>query len=112
MLTNRTFGIEIEGFGISLAQVRDALSNAGLDCQVESYHHCSRGYWKVTTDASVPNGFEVVSPVLSGDAGLEQAKIETVSTMLANLLASYRDCRPSGRGSAMVDDGRLSVIAW
>ena len=69
----RTFGIEIEGFGISLAQARDA--NAGLDCQVEGYHHCNRSYWKVTTDASVPNGFEVVSPVLCGEAGLEQAKI-------------------------------------
>jgi hypothetical protein len=75
MLASRTFGIEIEGFGISLAQARDALSSAGLDCQVEGYHHCNRSYWKVTTDASVPNGFEVVSPVLSGDAGLEQAKI-------------------------------------
>ena len=38
MLANRTFGIEIEAFGISLAQARDALSNAGLDCEVEGYH--------------------------------------------------------------------------
>ena len=75
MSASRTFGIEIEGFGISLFQARDALANAGLDCQIEGYHHCNRHYWKVTTDASVPNGFEIVSPVLCGESGLEQAKI-------------------------------------
>ena len=66
---------------VSAYRKPETLSNAGLDCKVEGYHHCNRTYWKVTTDASVPNGFEVVSPVPSGDAGLEQAKIETVSTM-------------------------------
>jgi hypothetical protein len=75
MPDTRTFGIEIEAIGISLAQARDALANSGLDCQIDGYHHCSRNYWKVTTDGSVPNGFEVVSPVLRGEAGLEQANI-------------------------------------
>jgi Putative amidoligase enzyme len=80
MLATRTFGIEIEAFGISLSQARDALSNAGLDCQVEGYHHWHRTYWKVTTDASVPNGFEVVSPVLQGEFGLEQDRPRCVTT--------------------------------
>ncbi|MDG4603636.1 MAG: amidoligase family protein [Defluviicoccus sp.] len=74
MTSNRTFGIEIEAFGITMQAARLALRNAGLDCEIEGYNHETRAHWKVVSDASVPDGFEVVSPVLEGERGLAQAK--------------------------------------
>lgn len=69
------FGVEIEFVGASNRDVADALTRAGLRCVNESYNHSTRSYWKVTTDASVNNGGELVSPPLSGPEGLEQVRI-------------------------------------
>jgi len=74
MTSNRTFGIEIEAFGITMQAARMALRSAGIDCEIEGYNHETRAHWKVVSDASVPDGFEVVSPVLEGERGLAQAK--------------------------------------
>jgi len=74
MTSNRTFGIEIEAFGITMQAARTALRNAGLDCEIEGYNHETRAHWKVVSDASVPDGFEVVSPVLEGEQGFAQVK--------------------------------------
>lgn len=71
---DRTFGIEIEAFGPSINEVVSAIRAKGIDCQGEYYNHTTRAHWKVVTDASVPGGFEVVSPVLQGDDGMEQLK--------------------------------------
>lgn len=75
MLSNRTFGIEIEAFGITKQAAEAALRNAGIDARIEGYNHEARGHWKIVCDASVPDGFEVVSPVLKGEQGLAQAKM-------------------------------------
>ena len=75
MNSNRTFGIEIEAFGITKQAAETALRNAGIDARIEGYNHEARNHWKIVSDASVPDGFEVVSPVLKGEQGLAQAKV-------------------------------------
>lgn len=74
MISNRTFGIEIEAFGITRQAAETALRNAGIDARIEGYNHETRGHWKIVSDTSVPDGFEVVSPVLKGEPGLGEAK--------------------------------------
>jgi len=37
MTSNRTFGIEIEAFGITMQAARMALRSAGIDCEIEGY---------------------------------------------------------------------------
>lgn len=89
--TEPTFGVEIEClFPSHLGQSRiaAALQAAGVPAQEEVYNHGRRGHWKVVTDGSLQsnpgtNAYEVVSPVLTGQAGLEQiAKVCATLTAL------------------------------
>lgn len=83
--TGRRFGVEIEFIttrggnyysGAQLEYVAEALRNAGLTAEVQRYNHTvSHSIWKVTTDASVRRGGELVSPVLQGEEGRHQLKI-------------------------------------
>lgn len=73
---DRTFGVEIEFFGITRDAANRALQGAGLNSAVEVYNHDARPWWKVTTDGSVTTtgtgcgrGLEVVSPILQGVQG-------------------------------------------
>jgi Putative amidoligase enzyme len=79
--TARTFGIEIEGIGASREAIARAIEAAGVPCMVEGYNHYTRTFWKIVTDGSIETGgqrgrvgFEVVSPVLSGEEGLAQVR--------------------------------------
>lgn len=79
MMTNRTFGVEIECIGISQAAACEAIRAAGLPCEIEGYNHNTRNHWKIVTDASVRDnrgnaGIEVVSPILRGAAGMTALK--------------------------------------
>jgi len=69
-ITTRRFGIEIEYVGVTRDELAQALVEAGIDASVEHYNHSTRTYWKVITDASC--GYEVVSPILEGQDGLNQ----------------------------------------
>ena len=76
---NRTFGVEVEFFGITQGVANRALLSAGLLSQIEDYNHLTRPHWKLTTDASVNSsgtgkgvGLEMVSPVLQGPDGFAQ----------------------------------------
>lgn len=71
---NCTFGIEIEAYGATRDQVAAAIQREGISVFVEGYNHTTRNHWKVITDGSIrgENGFEVVSPVLQGEDGLQQ----------------------------------------
>lgn len=70
---NRKFGIELEVVEISRTTALQALRAIGINVADESYNHLTRAHWKLVSDASVSGGFEVVSPVLQGEAGIEEA---------------------------------------
>ena len=79
MMTNRTFGVEIECIGITQDAACEAIRAAGLVCEIEGYNHATRNHWKIVTDASVRDnrgnpGIEVVSPILRGTAGMTALK--------------------------------------
>lgn len=71
-LGNRCFGVEIELKGLSQLAAARALTNAGITAYDENYNHVARPHWKVVPDGSISGGCEVVSPILSGQEGLEQ----------------------------------------
>lgn len=72
----RPYGVEIEGVGVDRQALATALNAAGISAAVEGYGHQGVSYWKVTTDASVQGrgGFELVSPKLYGQAGLDDIR--------------------------------------
>lgn len=73
---NRRFGVEFEAFGVNMSTLSDALNAAGIYTVIENYNHTTRRHWKIVTDASINGrqGFEVVSPILEGEAGIEEMK--------------------------------------
>lgn len=90
---NRTFGIEIE---FKLRQSSDgiaqALTDAGIQTEAQTYNHRTCPVWKIVSDASVRGGWELVSPPLAFTAEAF-AQIETVSRVLAGLGAKIdREC--------------------
>ena len=70
----RTFGIEIEFFGVSKHDAAQAIKDeTGIECRGEYYNHETQDYWKIVSDASVDyEGLELVSPPLAGDEGLKE----------------------------------------
>ncbi|MFL5063492.1 MAG: amidoligase family protein [Xanthobacteraceae bacterium] len=79
-LSNRSFGIELEVMlprGLSRGEMARRITAAGVECREEGYNHVARSHWKIVTDASLEggNGAEIVSPKLSGEEGLRQARI-------------------------------------
>ncbi len=70
---NRKFGIELEIVSINRQTALRALYAVGINVQDESYNHNTRSHWKLVSDASVRDGFEVVSPILRGEQGIEEA---------------------------------------
>ncbi len=79
---NHRFGIELEAIGVCRHALSAALNAAGILCHAEGYNHTTRNHWKVITDGSLSgaNAFEIVSPVLQGEAGM--AQVETVCRVL------------------------------
>lgn len=71
---NRRFGIEIEAYNCDKHRLARELREAGIDVVVEGYNHDTRDHWKLVTDASLSgnNTFELVSPILQGEAGLQE----------------------------------------
>ncbi|GAB6035454.1 hypothetical protein JCM15519_38860 [Fundidesulfovibrio butyratiphilus] len=76
----RRFGVEIEIAGIAQERVERVLTLVGITVTREAYNHTARSHWKIVSDSSVRDGFEVVSPVLEGEAGIEE--LRTVITAL------------------------------
>jgi hypothetical protein len=70
----RTFGVEIEAYNLLIPIVVGALNLEGIECTSGSYNHTTQQGWKVVTDSSLQgrNTFEVVSPPLKGEAGLQE----------------------------------------
>lgn len=73
---NRNFGIELEIVGISQEKAIKALKAVGIKVKEEGYNHDTKKHWKIVPDGSLSNnGFEVVSPILKGEAGMETAEV-------------------------------------
>lgn len=68
------FGIELEIVHRNQRQLRDAIRSRGIACEIEGYNHSTRCHWKIVSDASVNGGYELVSPVLKGQSGLDEVK--------------------------------------
>jgi Putative amidoligase enzyme len=110
-MINRKYGIEIEAIyprgetGVSIAA---AIAAGGVPCHFAGYTHARSTDWKVVTDGSLSggNGYEVVSPPMVGEAGLEQ--INKVCAVLAQLQATVN--RTCGL-HVHVDAGSLSAAA-
>ncbi len=87
----RKFGIELEIVDITRQTALRALSAVGIQARDEAYNHTTRGYWKLVPDGSVSGGFEVVSPILEGERGIEEAV--TVAEALSDAGATVnRSC--------------------
>ncbi|WP_028897832.1 amidoligase family protein [Prevotella sp. HUN102] len=72
---NRNFGVEIEAYNCTRIHLASELSAAGINVQVEGYNHTDHtDHWKIVTDGSLSgnNTFELVSPILHGEQGLEE----------------------------------------
>lgn len=67
----RNFGIEIEIANVNGRTLASALNAAGIPTEFAGYTHRITEGWKVVTDSSVPNGCEVVSPILTSESDLE-----------------------------------------
>ena len=74
-ITDRKFGVEIEFKGVNRLELVAVMRNKGLNCEAEGYNHITRRHWKIVTDASVHNGYEIVSPILTGENGMNQLKL-------------------------------------
>lgn len=70
----RKLGIEIEAYNCTREKLASELRSAGIDVAIEGYNHTTRNHWKLVTDSSLTgnNTFELVSPVLEGEAGLKE----------------------------------------
>ncbi len=70
---SRKFGIELEITGITQSKAAAALRAVGIEVITPGYTHRTTLAWKIVPDSSVNNGFEVVSPILEGESGREEA---------------------------------------
>lgn len=71
---NRRFGVEVEAYNCTRERLARELADAGIEVAVEGYNHTTRSHWKLVTDGSLEgnNTFELVSPILVGEAGLKE----------------------------------------
>lgn len=70
---DRRFGVEIEHHGVAQSSSAQRMRELGLSAEAQDYNHRVQSQWKSITDASC--GYEVVSPILSGENGFEQVAL-------------------------------------
>ena len=83
------FGIELECYNVTRETVVYALRGAGLNACIASYSGRAYDQWQVKSDCSIQgnDGFEVVSPVLQGEAGIADMRkaVETLKSIGAKV---------------------------
>lgn len=106
---NHKFGIEIEAYGVNMRVVESAIRAAGVTIEVEGYNHSTRRHWKIVTDGSLRGGqgFEVVSPVLKGEAGIAEL---TGPEALVKYLNDTSKQPSADLHSYMLDYAKRSVV--
>jgi hypothetical protein len=111
--TELTFGVEIEILPtVDRSAIATALQSEGINAAVEGYNHRTQSYWKIITDSSC--GYEVVSPILSGEQGLNE--LRKVCEVLTRLGCQVnRDCGLHvhiGADALGVDRVKATVKRW
>jgi hypothetical protein len=92
-INDLTFGVELE-FEVPYEAYnnREFIQSMNLPDNIvvrfERYNHATKNHWKLTTDGSLVYGYELVSPILKGEEGLEQ--IKRILDCLANTSAYIR----------------------
>lgn len=75
---NRLFGVEIEAYNLLDRQsLIHELRHQEITCEPVRYSHNTSGAWKIMNDSSISGlgSFELVSPPLKGEEGLQQLRI-------------------------------------
>ena len=86
---SRRFGVEIEFLStITTDQALASLRSAGIQVEFEGYSHATTPHWKIVADGSC--GYELVSPVLEGEAGLEEVRIAAAALEAAGAQVDRR----------------------
>jgi hypothetical protein len=86
---DRRFGVEIEFLPTITADAAlMSLRAAGIEVQYTGYTHDVTPHWKIVTDGSC--GYELVSPVLEGEAGLEEVRIAAAALEAAGATVDRR----------------------
>lgn len=86
----RKFGVEIEFIGNRYDLEREMLAR-GLRVHNAGYTHRVMSSWKIVTDASVMNGYELVSPPMKGRNGMDQLRKACEALAAANVTVN-RSC--------------------
>jgi hypothetical protein len=88
-LMSRRFGVEIEFLStVTTERVLMSLRAAGIRVEYEGYTHQTTPHWKIVSDGSC--GYELVSPVLEGEAGLEEVRIAAAALEAAGAQVDKR----------------------
>jgi hypothetical protein len=86
---SRRFGVEIEFLStITTEQAVTSLRAAGIQVESMGYSHDTTPHWKIVNDGSC--GLELVSPVLDGEAGLEEVRIAAAALEAAGAKVDKR----------------------
>lgn len=98
-LETLTFGTEIEHLiptALGPHALAAKLTEAGVETHVQGYTHMTTGYWKIVSDGSLQSQsgytpWELVSPILIGEPGLEQIK-KVSAVLIAQGCKVNRSC--------------------
>ena len=105
----RRFGVEIEAYNCTQEKLLHELREAGICVAIEGYTHRTTEHWKLVTDSSLSGNdtFELVSPILVGEAGLKE--LETVCWVLDLCNAKVND---SCGFHVHMDAANFSMETW
>ena len=87
-------GLELElkpVSGVTREQILDSIRAKGININYEGYTHSVISTWKAVSDASVSNGFELVSPPLAGMPRIER-EVKLICEAVKGLAKVDRQC--------------------